>query len=410
MRPPSILVLYHFLPPDDVVSARIYGDLCEGLAARGWSVEARPSNRSCFDAGARHPRRELSNGVTYRRVSRPSFPQASAAGRVANALWMTAAWSARALRPGRGPDVVLVGTDPILSVFTLAVFRLLHPRTRRAHWAFDVYPDAAVADGALRAGGLAARLLARVAAVGVKAAHLVADIGVCMREKLVVAPGAVRETLAPWALVEPAAPLAADPGERGLLFGDARLGILYSGSFGRAHSFDELLALARRLRGTGIRFVFSVRGNRETELREAVTAEDENVSFAPFVEEGALTRRLGAADVHAVSLRPAWTGTVVPSKFQAALAAGRPVLFAGSPEASPARWIAEMGLGFSLTPAPASIEAAATALLRLADDPAARAALDARCHAVYTERFSRERTISAWDAALRGLLETGARG
>ncbi len=161
MRPPSILVLYHFLPPDDVVSARIYGDLCEGLAARGWSVEAKPSNRSCFDAGARHPRRELRNGVTYRRVSRPSFPQASAAGRVANALWMTAAWSARALRPGRGPEVVLVGTDPILSVFTLAVFRLLHPRTRRAHWAFDVYPDAAVADGALRAQGACRRACSR---------------------------------------------------------------------------------------------------------------------------------------------------------------------------------------------------------------------------------------------------------
>lgn len=406
--PPSILVLYHFLPPDDVVSARIYGELCEGLAARGWSVEARPSNRSCFEAGARHTRRELRSGVAYRRVSRPAFTQASAAGRVANALWMTAAWSARALRPGRGPDVVLVGTDPILSVFTLAVFRMFRPFTRRAHWAFDVYPDAAVADGALCAGGLPARLLARVAAAGVKAANLVADIGACMRERLVVAPGAVRETLPPWALVEPAAPLEADPRERRLLFGDARLGILYSGSFGRAHSFDELLALARRLRGTGIRFAFSVRGNRETELREAVTAEDGNVSFAPFVEEGALARRLGAADVHVVSLRPAWTGTVVPSKFQAALAAGRPVLFAGSPEASPARWIAELGLGFTLTPDPASIEAAAAALLRLADDPAGRTALNARCHAAYTARFSRERTITAWDTALRGLLAAGA--
>lgn len=390
------------------MSARIYGDLCEGLVARGWSVEARPSNRSCFDGAARHPGREERNGVSYRRVRRPAFAQGTGRGRVLNAMWMTAAWSARALRPGRGPDVVLVGTDPILSVFTLSVFKMFRPSTRRVHWAFDVYPDAAVADGALREGSLLARLLARVARAGVQAADLVADIGACMRERLPAAPGAVRVTLPPWALVEPAAPLESDPEERKRLFGDARLGVLYSGTFGRAHSHEELLALARRLRGTGIRFVFSVRGNREAELRAAVRADDGNVSFAPFVEESALARRLGAADVHALSLRPSWTGTVVPSKLQAALAAGRPVLFAGSPEASPARWIAELGLGFTLTGEPGSLEAAAAALLRLADDPEERAALNRRCHAAYAERFSRERTISALDAALRGLLEPGA--
>ena len=406
-RRPSILVLYHFLPPDNVVSARIFGDLCEGLAARGWSVEARPSNRSCFDAGARHPGREVRNEVSYHRVRRPAFAQGSGGGRVMNALWMTAAWSAGALRPGRGPDVVLVGTDPILSVITLAAYRLSRRPARRVHWAFDVYPDAAVADGALREGSLLVRLLARVATTGVKAAHLVADIGPCVRERLPAAPGGLRETLPPWALYESAAPLEADPEERRRLFGDARLGVLYSGTFGRAHSHEELLALARRLRGTGIRFAFSVRGNREAELRAAVTADDENVSFAPFVEERALALRLGAADVHALSLRPSWTGTVVPSKLQAALAVGRPVIFAGSAEASPARWIRELGLGIHLTAEPASIEAAAAELLRLADDPGARAALGRRCHAAYAERFARERTIAAWDSALRRLVDAG---
>ncbi len=390
------------------MSARIYGDLCEGLAARGWSVEARPSNRSCFEAGARHPRHEVRNGVSYRRVSRPAFAQGSGSGRVLNAAFLTAAWSAGALRPWRAPDVVLVGTDPILSVFTLAAFRLFRRSTRRVHWAFDVYPDAAVADGALREGSLLARLLAGVARTGVRAAHLVADLGPCMRARLPAGPKSVRATMPPWALVEPAAPLEADPEERKRLFGDARLGVLYSGTFGRAHSCEELLNLARRLRGTGVRFVFSIRGNREAELRAAVTADDENVSFVPFVEEGALAKRLGAADVHAVSLRTSWTGTVVPSKLQAALAAGRPVIFAGSPEASPARWIEELGLGMTITAEPASVEAAAKELLRLADDPAARAALNSRCHAAYGERFARERTISAWDTALRRLLQAKA--
>lgn len=405
---PSILVLYHFLPPDDVVSARIVGGLCEGLAVRGWRVEARPSNRSCFDPRARHPRREERNGVAYRRVARPPLAQSSGAGRVLNALFMTAAWSARAMRPGRGPDVVLVGTDPVLSVATLAAFRACGRRTRRVHWAFDVYPEAAVADGVLRKGSLAERLVSRVARKGVAAAELVADIGPCMRPLLRAAPGARRETLPPWALVEPPAPLPVDAEERRSLFGEARLGVLYSGSFGRAHSFEEVLAVARRLRGTGVAFAFCVRGSREAELRAAVGAGDGNVSFAPFVAESDLARRLGAADVHAVSLRPEWTGAVVPSKFQAALAAGRPVLFAGSADASPARWIREDGLGAVVTKDPASIEAAARELVRLADDPDARAELNRRCHAAYAERFARERTLDRWDAALRQLAASGA--
>jgi glycosyltransferase involved in cell wall biosynthesis len=317
---------------------------------------------------------------------------------------MTAAWSLEALRSGSRYDVVLVGTDPILSVTALRAWKLFRPSVKRVHWAFDVYPQAAVADGLLRPGSLAARLLSRVAASGVRAAHLVADIGPCMRSLLPASATARRETLPPWALVEPPVPLEADPEERRALFGDARLGILYSGSFGRAHSFTELLALARRLRGTGVHLAFSVRGNREAELRAAVTPDDTNVSFAPFVPEGDLFRRLGAADIHAVSLRPEWTGTVVPSKFQAALAAGRPVLFAGSPDAAPARWTSELGLGFNLASHPDSIESAATALLSLADDPGALAALRTRCHEANAKKFSREATVARWDAALRELV------
>ncbi len=397
-RVPRILVLYHFLPPDDVVSAQIFGDLCEGLAARGWTVTARPCNRSCFEPHARHRLCETWRGVTIRRVWRPPLSQSSAIGRILNALWMTGAWSLEALRPEPMPDAVLVGTDPILSVFTLRVWKFFRPSVKRALWAFDLYPQAAVADGLLRTGSLAERVLSRIASAGVGAAHLVVDLGPCMRTLLDAAPNARRETLPPWALVESSAPLEADPVERRTLFGNARLGVLYSGTFGHAHSSAELLAVARRLRSTGIHFVFAVRGNREGDLRAAVTPEDENVSFAPFVSERDLPRRLGAADFHAVSLRPEWTGTVVPSKFQAALAAGRPLLFAGSPQAAPARWIAQYDLGFVLTAE--SIDAVAAGLLGFAEDPLSLAALRARCHETYKAQFSREKTLSAWGALL----------
>ena len=68
--------------------------------------------------------------------------------------------------------------------------------------------------------------------------------------------------------------------------------------------------------------------------------------FAGFAPEAELEKRLTACDLHLVSLRPEWTGTVVPSKFFGALAAGRGVVFAGSPESAIARWIDEHQVGW----------------------------------------------------------------
>ena len=44
-RRPRVAVLYHYFHPDDVISARHFDGLCQGLVERGWDVLARPSNR-----------------------------------------------------------------------------------------------------------------------------------------------------------------------------------------------------------------------------------------------------------------------------------------------------------------------------------------------------------------------------
>lgn len=95
-------------------------------------------------------------------------------------------------------------------------------------------------------------------------------------------------------------------------------------------------------------------------------------------------------------------GTVVSSKFFGALAVGRGVVFAGSPDSAIARWIAEHRVGFVLTPE--TLPAVAAELARLAADPSARQALQQRCFAVYHRHFAREHQLDLWDAALRRLL------
>lgn len=404
-RRPRVLVLYQFMGPDDVVSARHFDGLCDGLAARGFDVVAAPSNRACRDARARFPRRERRGAVSIERVWRPALDQASAAGRVVNAAWMLAAWSLRALAPSSSRfDAVIVGTDPPLSVACAVAWRLVRPDARVAHWAFDLQPEASVADGLLRAGGPAHRALAAVHRAALRRCDLVADLGACMRQRLLDAGARSRQvTLTPWALAEPPSPVVPDEAARRELFGDARLGLLYSGNFGRAHSCDEVLDLARRMRDAAVAFSFAVRGNAADRLRAALRDDDVNVRLAPFAPESELERRLGAADVHVVSLRAEWTGIVVPSKFFGALAAGRPVLFAGSRESAIARWIDELGVGWLLDEASSS--AVEARLRALAADPRELVALRARCHAAYAERFARERVLDAWADEMRALID-----
>lgn len=298
---------------------------------------------------------------------------------------------------------MIVGTDPVCSVAVACVWKRLRPDDRIAHWCFDLYPEAPIASGMFRENGLPARVLRPILRSAYRSCDLIADLGQCMADRLkTYRSKAKTATLPPWALVEPEVPAPIDPTVRNELFGKAKLGLLYSGNFGRAHSYEEFIALARQLRGESIGFCFASRGNRIDELRRAVGNDSPNISWAGFAPEAELEKRLGACDLHLVSLRPEWTGTVVPSKFFGALAAGRGVVFAGSPKSAIAQWIVEHRVGWVLTPETAA--AVADDLRQLAGHPEQLLAMNKHCQSVYREHFSRDRIIDRWDTELRSLI------
>lgn len=400
---PSIAIFYHFFPPDDVVSAVLFGDLSSGLVERGWDVTAYPCVWNCRLDGARYDSSEEWKGVKIKRVWRPRFRQTSGIGRLCNAAWMIMRWSLLALTARPRPDVLIVGTDPVLSVLVAPVWKRLSRRTAIVHWCFDLYPEAAVADGLLAPDGKVVSVFKRWLAAAYKACTLIADLGPCMRQLLLMYPSrAERETIVPWALEEPANNPSFCASERTLLFGDAPLALLYSGSFGRAHSYEDLLSLAERLEGHGGRLVFSVRGNRETELRVATRKRNIAIRFVPLASEDRLTDRLACADVLVVTLRTEWTGTVLPSKFFGALSAGRPVLFAGSDDSAIAVWIREYRVGWVLNSE--NIEWVAAQLIEYAHSPQQKAEMQQRCSDVYQARFSRSIQLDLWNERLNAIL------
>jgi glycosyltransferase involved in cell wall biosynthesis len=422
-----LLLCYHFFHPDDVVSARMFTDLAVEQTRRGWQVSVLTSNRLWRDPHAQLPRFERWNDVEIHRVFRPPWDQARPFERLGNSAWMLASWLARArslgaqrdgaqpasaqpasAQPARSFDAIVVGSDPAFSALMAPVLRRMFPRAAIVHWCFDLYPEAITAEGIGQTHvEKAARGLMRIA---YGAYDALVDIGPRMRERLAEYGASGRqETLVPWALAETDRPIAVDTTARRALFPDAKLALLYSGTMGRAHEFSAFLRLARICRartGNAISICFSVRGNRADELTREITPDDTNVSLAPFADEATLHARLAAADLHLVSLRADWAGVVVPSKFFASLAVGRPVLYAGPADSEIARWIAEHDIGFRVTDG--TTDEVADRLHRLLDDGDGLARLRERALAVYRREWSKAVTNDRWDRLLRDLLQARA--
>lgn len=400
----KILVLYHYYWPDDVVSARHFAGLCEDLSAKVWDVEVWPSNRACHDPKIKYStKEEMAKGVKVRRVWRPSLPQHCFWGRILNSIWMLKYWWLRLLfSPSLKPDVILIGTDLLFSVIITPWLKFLRSKAKIVHWCFDLYPEAAVADNILSESSKVIKVINYFMKKGYKACDLVADIGPCMREKLQGYKVKKCETMTPWALEEPEQVLPIDPEERKTLFGEAQLALLYSGNLGRAHDFYLTLKLAQSLKAEGTGLCFSARGSQLDELKKALNPEDNNVRFIPFAPLELLAARLSCPDVHVVSLRPEWTGVVLPSKFFGALAVGRPVLFEGPEDSSISKWIKEYQVGWVLNAG--NLDQVAGELIRFSKDDAEKAAMFKHCHEIYQAHFSRAAVISHWDEELRALL------
>ena len=403
-----LLLVYHFFHPDEVVSARIFSDFAVEQQRRGWEVTVVTSNRSCFDPARRFDSFESWNGVAIHRVFRPPWTQARPFQRLANSGWMTAAWLARIAQLGPF-DAIVVGSDPAFSPTLGRGLRQLQPRAALVHWCFDLYPEAIAAESGDGNGNAAINLLVPVARGLMKWAYgaydALVDIGPRMRERLAAyRTGAVQRTLVPWALVEPPRAAVADFGVRATLYPRAKLALLYSGTMGRAHDYRAFLALASACRarsGDDVGFCFSSRGNRQDELRAAVAPDDSNVTFVPFADEAALQARLGAADIHLVSLQPEWAGVVVPSKFFGSLAVGRPLLYAGPSDSEIARWIGQHQVGLTL--AGGDLASVVDRLHALIQQPEGLARWQANAFAVYQREFSKKVVNDRWDEALRAL-------
>ncbi len=397
----KVLLLNQFFPPDLAPTGQMASELAEDLVAAGASVTALAS-RGTYLGGGALPRRERYRGIDVVRVRATSLGKRTLLHRGVDYASFYVTASAALLTLPRHDVVVTLTTPPLIAATGLLARTF--KRSRLVCWIQDLYPEVAVAFGALRPGSLAARTMAAISRAVLRRADGVVALGEAMRARCIAAGARAERAVAipNWAdatAVRPV-PHAENPLRRELA-GDAKVLVMYSGNMGLAHDMATLLEAARLLGDRAdLRFVFAGDGARRGEV-EAAASRLPNVRLVAYQARERLSEWLSAGDLHLVTLSAEVEGLLEPSKLYGSMAAGRPALYVGPPGAEVARTIAAERCGAVLRNGDAA--GLAGAIRELADDEPARSAMGARARAALVERYSRSVATGRFISLLQGM-------
>jgi len=351
-----ILLVNQFFWPDSSATSQLLTDLARGLVERGHEVYAISA-----DGGYNVPSTGSPPAVRICRVKTSRFSRGRV-GRMVSYLSFYFLATFRAVFLPRPDLVVTLTTPPLLSLLGTALKAVRG--CRHFIWEMDVYPDVAIDLNYFKAGSPTDRVTGWLADLSRRRADGIVALGECMKRRLVDrGVDATRIFVADnWADGTAIQPIPR-PGK------DAQLVLLYSGNLGLAHDLDTLTGAMLELRDDDrFRFVFVGSGGRQQELMSLIAAHSLRfVEVRPYVERASLGESLSAGDIGLVTQRDVCCGSVVPSKVYGLLAAGRPILFVGPRQATPAQIVHRFDCGWHLDCG--DVAALTHLLLRLANHP-----------------------------------------
>jgi glycosyltransferase involved in cell wall biosynthesis len=209
----------------------------------------------------------------------------------------------------------------------------------------DIYPDVAIDLKYFKAGGLTDRVTGLLADRSRHNADGILALGECMKERLIhrgipASKIFVAENWADGAAIKPLS-RTGNPDQ---------LVLLYSGNLGLAHDLGTITGAIASLRDNAhFRFLFVGGGGRREELSSFCIREHiESVELLPYAPRETLGESLSIGDIGLVTQQNSCCGSVVPSKVYGILAAGRPILFIGPRNATPALIIERYRCGWHI--------------------------------------------------------------
>lgn len=392
------------------------GTIARALRARGNEVQVvtgfpnYPDGRVYPGFRQRLYQRDVMQGVTVHRAPLYVSHDADPRRRAANYLSFAISASAVAVSRQSRVDATLVHSTPATVAIPAMAMRLLR-RTPYVVYVQDLWPDTVLASGFLAEGahrsieGMLNRFCDSVyrhaSAIAVTSpgmADLIVRRGISAK-KISIVPNWVDERN-----FRPATPgetVLREIGKR------SPFTVMYAGAMGEVQALETLIDAAAILRDHhDIDFLLVGGGVAESSLRARVErAGLRSVRFLPHQPVERMAEVLALGDVQIVSLRdkPIFR-TTLPSKLQATMAAGRPIICAVAGDA--AQVIRESGAG--LATAPASAAELASAILDVAAlSSEDREALGHAGRRYYAERFSEEQGARALDDLLHAAAEKG---
>ena len=298
----------------------------------------------------------------------------------------------------RGGDIVIVVTNPPSLPFAIAPLA----RWRGARCVLDVndlYPDALVCAGLLRASGWPARsLLWLTRCLYRQLDHIVVDGRDAQRLLRARSTGTAPVQFIPyWSDVDLARPArAADD-----------FVVLYAGNMGRLHDLPTVLRAAQLLQDEP-RLRWRFRGDGVRRRQSEAFAADQRLANVSFVDARPWTELadvLAEGDVGIIAMQAGSAGMATPSRMYNLLAAGKPIIAITDAGSELADMVLENQAGWTIAPGDAP---ALAGLLRrlLADRDSVRAAGHRALAA--SALYPRSRRIEAFRSLLCTLSRRGS--
>jgi len=348
-----LIFVNRYFFPDLSATSQLLSDLVRGLNTTDLEIHVICSRQSYDNPHAQLAKCERLLGADIHRCWSSRFGRGGLAGRAVDYATFLLTASLQLMRRVNPGDVVVALTDPpMLSVLAAAITRL-----RKAHlvnWLQDVFPEVALALGAVRLPGKAAAVLLGLRNWTLRVAACNVVLGSGMRSFIRargITAAAVR-IIENWADPDGITPLAPERSSlRRSLCSGSRFVVQYSGNMGRAHEHETLLGAALELRlEKDWLFLFVGGGASMQSLRQrAEQIGLQNMCFLPLQRREDLGDSLAAGDVHVTCLLPSLEGLIVPSKLYGILAAGRPVIVIGDADGEQARVVRGARCGSVIT-------------------------------------------------------------
>jgi glycosyltransferase involved in cell wall biosynthesis len=401
-----LTLINQFYPPDIAPTGQLAASLAEHRAHAGDEVTV-VTSRGGYVATPVTPG-EAGRAANPRvlRSWTPRLGKATVLKRCADYLsfYLVAAW--RLLRlPAQ--DVIVTLTTPPYIAWAAVLHKMLHRRTKLVMWNMDCYPELAERSGALREGGLAARVMRVLNRALFRRVDALVCLDDAMRHLLAsqyFTPGREpRTTIIPnWERLDafPATPAPAEPWDAAGLAG--RFVILYRGNAGWGHGFETVLDAAEAMRDEPVAFCFVGGGSRRAFLQQEKDRRRlDNVVLVDYLPADMTPRVMAAAGCGLITLRDPILGVMSPSKLHSYLASGLPVLYVGPQGSNVDEAVRRFECGASLRHGDV---AGVTSFVRhLMADAGHREGLSRRARAAFEEAYCDRRTLPQFDELFASL-------